>query len=227
MRLCESYQSVYDMSQVQVIDGEWVVHEREPNAIFRTLKIESIHEPSFALANSEYKCTHAKIFEKSSTLKDLDCDGFAVVTHEGKKYVVAVELKSSFDTKKVLQAYEQSVFSFLKNHMIFSLCQGYSVEDYDILIVIGCCLPNGDQKVWLKDQMMLIMNGVKSVHRDVYFAVKLFYEKSASCPMGSSHFLENLELPDSIKNRRMRIVLKCPSLSCEQELSLTFKDLLS
>lgn len=227
MNLHNAYRSVYDKSQVSTIDGVWVVHEQEPQATFHTLRIAGIRQPSFALDKSEYKNTHNKIFGKSSTLKDEDCDGFAVVTYNGKNYIVAVELKSAFDTNKILKAYEQAAFSFLKNHMTFSLCNGYDIGNFDVLIVIACCSPKEEQCTWMKSQMMLEMDKTHRTPNAVHLAVKLFYEGMISLSMGDVHFISNLDLPEQIKNCQARVVLKCPSSPLDQELSVEFRELVS
>lgn len=219
-KLCDSYRSLYDKVSLNVISSDWKIQEDDSKATFQELIISGLS--GYSIPKAVYKNTHEPIFKNSSALKDLDCDGFAFVSHEGTKYIVAVELKSNFDTAKILRASHQMCWSFLKNHMVMSICNGYDIDNYEIVFVIACHCPTSQAK----DRLLLETTSSKLCSKDIWYAVKLLAERCLEQTFGRTSLFNDKELSDVLKDKKVRIVLVTTDCCNDTQKTISFSDLL-
>lgn len=115
------------------------VVETAAGAQFRKLEIRSAGTDFHEIGNAFYKGIKNTTQDRSTHLKDLDCDGVSLfVDAEGRKHIVLVDLKSNFDIQKICGAYEQDIHTFLKLHALFSLYEGYSLHGMVIDLIVAC-----------------------------------------------------------------------------------------
>ena len=226
MELYNSVKTVFDSSQNLIIDREWTICESDDNASLKALKISGIQTGSYSIDKDLYSNRFEKIFDKSSKLNDIDCDGCAIVHHNQKKYMVLVELKSGFDASKIYKAYQQTLVTLLKNHMLFSLCGGYDIKKYDAIILIACLPPDKNTEVWLNYTHMLMQNASENVKRDCCFATKLYFEKKLHTKMRDITFLGHLSFADTLKDLNIHIALKTPSTINDTTLEISVESVL-
>ena len=226
MKLHKSIETIFDSSNCSLINNEWTVHEHEDGASFKTVRIRDVQANSYCVDKDLYRNRFAKIFENSTQLNDEDCDGCAIVHHNQKKHILLVELKSKFDSTKISKAYRQALTTLLKNHMLFSLCDGYDIKEYDISILIACLPPDEDTKTWLSHQYMLMRDSKTNVAQDCCFAVRLYFEKEISTQMRDVKFYTNCSFPNSINDLNIHITLQNPAIASDEELNLSIDSIL-
>ena len=214
------------MANSPLINNEWTIVEHEDGASFKTVRIRDIQANSYSIDNDLYRNKFKKVFENSTKLNDNDCDGCAIIHHNNQKHILLVELKSKFDTTKISKAYKQALTTLLKNHMLFSLCDGYDIQEFDISILIACLPPNENQKTWLSDQYMLMQNSETHNEQDCCFAVKLYFEKRISTQMRDITFFTNCKFANSINDLNINISLQNPSTEFDSELNLSINSIL-
>ena len=88
----------------------WEVVETAAGAQFRKLEIRSAGTDFHEIGNAFYKGIKNTTQDRSTHLKDLDCDGVS----------------------------EQDIHTFLKLHALFSLCEGYSLHGMVIDLIVAC-----------------------------------------------------------------------------------------
>lgn len=141
MEIAESFSSVFDKAPCVLIKSQCEIHEQNQGASFTNLKLVNDGEEIFLLDNKFYKNSHEKILDWSSNLSDLDSDGFLITEIKGRKSIVVSELKSALDSRDLLKAYKQIVFTYIKCYMLLSLCSTFQAEEFDIIGIIACNRP--------------------------------------------------------------------------------------
>lgn len=226
MKLHKSIVAIFDKSNNTLINNEWIINEHENGAIFKTVKIRDIQAGSYSIDSDLYRNRFEKVFENSTILNDKDCDGCAIIHHNQNKYILLVELKSGFDPTRISKAYEQALTTLLKNHMLFSLCDGYDIKEYDICIMIVCLPPNEAKKVWLKDQYLLMQNSGVHAQQDCCFAARLYMEQKIDTKLRDVTLFTNCPFNTSINDLNIHITLKNPPTTSDTELDLSINTIL-
>lgn len=226
MKLHNSIETIFDKSDNPFINNTWTIYEHEVGASFRTVTIRDIEPKSYSIDSDLYRNKFKKVFENSSKLNDNDCDGCAIIYHNEKKYILLVEMKSKFDTNKISKAYKQALTTLLKNHMLFSLCDGYDVTEYDINILIACLQPDNNQKDWLSHQYMQMQNSQTYVQQDCCFATRLYFEKKIDTKMKDITFFQMYPFAAPISDLNIHITMKNPSTVNDTALELSINAVL-
>ena len=165
MEIAESFNSVFDKAPCVLIKSQCEIHEHNQGASFTNLKLVNDGEEIFLLDNQFYKNSHEKIIDWSSNLSDLDSDGFLITEINGRKFIVVSELKSALDSRDLLKAYKQIVFTYIKCYMLLSLCSTFQAEDFDIIGIIACKPPKDKkQNDYLKDTYLQPVGGINLAH---------------------------------------------------------------
>ena len=141
MKEIDALQTIFDRMTAcfRCHHQSWEVVETAADAQFRKLEIRSAGTDFHEIGNAFYKGIKNTTQDRSTHLKDLDCDGVSLfVDAEGRKHIVLVDLKSNFDIQKICGAYEQDIHTFLKLHALFSLCEGYSLHGMVIDLIVAC-----------------------------------------------------------------------------------------
>lgn len=137
-RIIDAFSKLYSLpagNPVSQHQNNLSVNETEPGATFKQLNIDAPGSTFYTVDKEFYKDLYDA---KSPVLGNVNCDGVALVKHEGKPYILLVELKSNVDTDKISLAFKQEVRSFLKMTSSLSLCDGYDINDLVIRGVIAC-----------------------------------------------------------------------------------------
>lgn len=226
MKLHKSIVTIFDKSNNPLINNEWIIDEPSDTAKLKTVKIKDIQAGSYSIDSDLYRNKFGKAFENSTQLNDKDCDGCAVIHNNQDKYLLLVELKSKFASSKISEAYKQALTTLLKSHMLFSLCNGYDIKEYDVSILIVCLPPDEDQKVWLSHQYMMMQNSDTHTLHDCCFATRLYYEKDIYTKLRDISFFINYPLNSSIGDLNIHITLKNPPTTSDTELDLSINTIL-
>lgn len=75
---------------------------------------------------------------KSSLLKDLDCDGVIFYEDNGQQHILTIELKSGFSGEEIRSGYKQIYFSLLKLYSLLSICDDFDFSKYQITAYLAC-----------------------------------------------------------------------------------------
>lgn len=110
--------------------------------------------------------------------------------------------------------------------MLFSLCDGYDIKEYDICIMIVCLPPNEAKKVWLKDQYLLMQNSGAHAQQDCCFAARLYMEQKIDTKLRDVTFFTNCPFNTSINDLNIHITLKNPPTTSDTELDLSINTIL-
>lgn len=229
MEIAESFSSVFDKAPCFLIKSQCEIHEHNQGASFTNLKLVNEGEEMFLFDNRFYKNSHEKIIDWSSNLSDLDSDGFLITEINGRKSIVVSELKSALDSRDLLKAYKQIVFTYVKLYMILSLCSTFQAKDFDIIGIIACKPPKDKkQNDYLKDTYLQLMNSsLCSAQPDVRLMVRLFMEKHIKTKFGNISFLRAMNLHNDLSCSSFRLYLLMPDSYEKSELKVNLVDLLS
>lgn len=226
MEVIDSFNSIFDLTQITSVDNIWEVNESHNCASFRKLNIHNIGEVFNFFDSRCYKGTKCISEMISSSIKDKDCDGVAFTTFNGSAYIILSELKSALDSGDILKAYTQTVFTLIKLHMILSLCKGYDIESMNILSIIACQPPkDAKQLTYLKDQMLLMEEGGK-LGSDVKLLLNLFFKKKIDTLIKDVSFIKDLPLNEQLANKNIRFCLKTADEYGNESVDVELKDLL-
>lgn len=197
----------------------WNISESNTNASFRSLDI-TFQGALLALDKASYQGIYGAVNTKISTkIEDRDCDGFAVYgvgageDERVQKAIVAVEMKSSFDSYDLMKAYKQLVYTYLKMHSLLSFCDGYHCLEYKIIGVIACHPPKDEGKYLASIHAR--KNSGENVLPDLRFMDTMYQANSAgSChmiPLSKVSFLQNLPLHPDLRNKTLHLYLHLTS----------------
>ncbi len=228
MEIAESFSSVFDKAPCVLIKSQCEIHEQNQGASFTNLKLVNDGEEIFLLDNKFYKNSHEKILDWSSNLSDLDSDGFLITEIKGRKSIVVSELKSALDSRDLLKAYKQIVFTYIKCYMLLSLCSTFQAEEFDIIGIIACKPPKDKkQNDYLKDTYLQLMNSsLCSIQPDVRLMVRLFMEKHIKTKLGNIPFLKTMNLHNDLSSSSFRLYLLMPDSYEKSEMQVNLVDLL-
>ena len=91
----------------------------------------------YNIKNDLYK-GFGSLLNRSSFLKDSDCDGICLYYETNIIHFIFVDLKSQFSESDINKAFEQDLYSLLKVYMLLSLCCDYKKETLRISFYAAC-----------------------------------------------------------------------------------------
>lgn len=223
MNVIDSLQKVYDKANFSKKANTWIVTETNTGASFNKLRINNDGEYFNVIENKFYKGWSQVTTQLSSFLKDKDCDGVSMTQLNKKKYLVLSELKSALDSKDILKAYEQIVFTYMKLHMAASLCEGFDSDDFEIIGIIACHPPKDKNQETILQQQYLFMEERKEP--DVRCLLKLYMEHKISNKFGAIHFTKGKPIHEKLKDKSITIYLQTSPTANDSEADIDLKSL--
>jgi hypothetical protein len=109
---------------------------------------------------------------KSPDIFHKDCDGIIVLDYNGQKYILIVELKSSFDTHKIFDARKQIISSYIKLNILLNIIPEYEKDNYIFKGVIASINPDDER---LNGMLKILADNPKN--KQVLFALNLYRDK--------------------------------------------------
>lgn len=145
---------------------------------------------------------------RTSIIKDSDCDGIQfVVDTGGNEQLVLTELKSTFDTGKICDAYNQIIHSFLKLHSLFSQCEDYSLNQLPVSFIVGCkCFKDKAQESSVYSKINTAMT-LKQNNFEAKLLGKLLNNKSISVKMSEFHDIKRAHFHQDLKAKQITMRL--------------------
>lgn len=170
MQIINSIQSIYDKksSSCYSCHCDWTITEDSQNATFNKLTIHKEGVDFTVIDNAFYKGLNAITHERSSFLCDSDCDGIALVEGKDHNQFIFVDLKSSFSESSIRKAFHQDFFSFLKIHVMLSLCEDYHLDKTQLFFYAACppCKTKSEEDS-IKDSLLMgkTINNVRFIDK--------------------------------------------------------------
>ncbi|NDV57208.1 hypothetical protein [Bacteroides sp. 519] len=84
-----------------------------------------------------------------------DCDGAIIFEYNEKFYFFLIELKSNFDTGKLLDARKQITSTYIKLNILLNMVDGYDKSKVEFRGLIASLEPTLDDKLWLSKMNLL------------------------------------------------------------------------
>ena len=140
--------------------------------------------------------------------------------------LVLSELKSSLDSCDILKAYRQIVFTYLKLHMMMSVCEGFDISNWEIIGIIACLPPkNEDQKTKLQLELLNMEEGNNEIKPDIKCFVQLFFKKKIESGLADTPFTKGKPLHEKLKDMKISICLKTANSTTDSETELNLNSL--
>ena len=142
--LVNNFNKAFPNCQMSYVSQSSSVIEQsnEDNGKFRELELININGYSFCDDFAGKLTSFANISGNDCLLKN--CDGIHIFEHNGEKYLMLSELKSSYNTESVFKAKEQLIGSSLNLMAVLHMLQGFDAKDYHIFGVIAAYKPSDE-----------------------------------------------------------------------------------
>lgn len=211
MRTADSFLQIFDKTNTSISakspDLVWCVVETAPDAGIKRLEVDMRNADYFAFDDSLCKNIPRVTSGISSSLKDSECDGIAIIEKDNRSLMIFCDLKPTFDTKKIRKGFSQDLFSFIKLHMLLSICNNYELDDFDIDFIVACkCFENIAKRA---DILSRVQNN-QIVDKD-YFINSLLYpliKNGEKCVrLGDFPQIAGLDINPGIKNKKVKLRL--------------------
>lgn len=205
-RIVESFGKIFSIPAGDAVTrscDSMTVIETETQSTFTQFTIESPGEYFYAINKDFYKDLYN---EKSPVLGNVNCDGIALVNHQGLPYFLLIELKSNLDTDKILEAFQQEIRSFLKLTSSLNICNGYDISDFQIRGVIACHpFKTEDAKTKCFHNLLWEKNLGK---KDARFKYRMVTEQQITARFANcAWFIPTDAFSDDIRNHEFKISL--------------------
>lgn len=144
---------------------------------------------------------------RSNHLLDSDCDGIAFVDHEAHEGLIFAELKSRFNVSRIVKAYKQMVFSFLKMHAMLCLCKDYFIDKISLQLIAACqCFENTDQEDSVYDRISKA-ELLSDLSFEGVLLRRLIEQRYVSIKLGEITDIWNLPLCDALTQKELILTL--------------------
>lgn len=146
--------------------------------------------------------------KRSGYLLDSDCDGVTFVSSPGQDGLIFSELKSTFSTQKLFEAFQQMTHSFLKMHSILSLCKDYAIDGVSLHFIAACqCFEDKNQEDGVYNQISKEEQlGGKTFAGK--FLRKLIEHKNVTVKFSKIMAIYNLPLSQALANKDITLSLQ-------------------
>lgn len=143
MRLIDNINALYDGDHKTnlpfITNHKGTVSVYEPgNADTKQVDICKNGIDFYLLNSTFYKGQADLTINKSTLLKDSDCDGVIFYEEDGQQYILNVELKSGFSGEEIRSGYKQIYFTLLKLYTLLSICEDFDFSKYRITAYLVC-----------------------------------------------------------------------------------------
>lgn len=192
-----------------IYENVWTITEKDNNATFKKLNIESPNTTFLVFQNS--LMTSFNLPEEIGVLLNeaRNCDGISVSESSESKCLLVVELKSSFNEKQSYKAYEQMVVGLLKFYEQTKSLESFSIYDYDIRFILG----SHKIKESKRDQLLFMIQNERDLNNGKLpnlFKYKilpsLILDGKKVSIFGKLPVIENISLDDDIKEQKITII---------------------
>ena len=220
-QIVESFGKIFSIPAGDAVtrsSDSMTIIETEAQSTFTQFNIESPGEFFYSINKDFYKDLYN---EKSPVLGNVNCDGIALINHQGQPYVLLIELKSSLDTDKISEAFQQEIRSFLKLASSLNICNGYDISDFQIRGVIACHpFKTEDAKTKCLHNLLWEKNLGK---KDARFKYRMVTEQQITAKFANcAWFIPSDAFSDDIRNHEFKISLvlgdKYEDASCSIKL---------
>lgn len=211
MRTADSFLQIFDKTNTSISakspDLVWCVVETAPDAGIKRLEVDMRSADFVAFDDSLCKNIPRVTSGISSSLKDSECDGIALIRKNDEDIMVFCDLKRSLDTKNIKKGFSQDLLSFIKLHMLLSLCNNYNLAEFKIDFIVTCkCFENEAKRA---DILLRVQNN-QIVDKD-YFINSLLYpliKNGEKCVrLGDFPQIAGLDINPCIKNKNVKLRL--------------------
>lgn len=207
--LIDSFKLIYNkvsnlcLDTVDLID----VNEWKPDATMNHLRIEEPGSMFTVYPADLLKDMPSITSERSSSIKDKDCDGIIFHKKEGIEDLILTELKSGFDTGKICDAFNQIIHSFLKLHIMFSVCKDYQVSQLSVKFIVVCKTYKDEAQEAGVLEKINNAQTLKSGTFEDKFLSRLLANKYVDVIMDEFHDVSINPFNDDIKNKHIQMRL--------------------
>lgn len=195
-------------SAIHTCKNKWIVTEKSHNATFNCLELVCRGGIFYEIENDFYHGIIHTTTDRSTHLKDFDCDGVSIIKIAGKKHYIFTELKSNFDTNKVKEAYLQDLHTLLKLHTMLSLCEEYDLQNCIIDLMVACKTFKDQAQ---EDGVMDVINQKTALNEDSFekdFLNDLLHGNGPKiCELGDLKSIKELPFHSDIKQAKVRMHL--------------------
>ena len=213
MQIIDSIKSVFDRKSncCHIVNSEWVLTESDAGATFLKMTFHYANAEFGTITNDFYKGVGNVTCDRSTYLKDKDCDGVSFICDGDVRKLFLVDMKSSFNENNIFDAYKQDFFTFLKMHMMLSLCAGYNLQDWEVNYYVACppCKSEAEAAS-IKDNIM--MNEQIGQDRFIDRCIKEYFYGGSDyiCNIFETPLCNGKQLHESIQNSTIHFHIFCP-----------------
>lgn len=185
-----NWNSLYKTHKASIVEGSAKVHEYDEGAHFTDLDI--IVGKAITFPSREFDS-----FSLFDAISNKNCDGAFLIEREENLFdLVLIELKSSFDTKRLFDAKEQIISSLPKINVLLSVLKDHPDltirKSYGIIVSLS---PTDEQLNWIKGKSML----PKSQWESCTCGLTLYLDrcmkvKTLELPMNQQYLPTNFEV---------------------------------
>ena len=215
MKLIDSLQSVFNKKacSCQCASDAWCIHESEGSAKFKTLTVRKKDAEFGIIDNAFYKHSIGAIAKNSSSfLKDKDCDGVSFIEEGETCQWFFVDLKSSLNDNEISEGFQQGFFSFMKMHMMSSLCDGYDVRSVNKIVFLVACQPckSLDEESDIKQALQMSEELGELRHIDKCLGAYFYGSKEYVCTLGDIPLVGGKKLHKDILSINVSFMIFTP-----------------
>lgn len=143
MGTIEAFNHNFDKKASKVHSGVWKVSEADAGTHFRYITFLKEGRDFFPINTHFIEAEKFVHFDTGSNLRDKNCDGACLwyeVSDSGNEteVLMMVDLKSKFSMSELRDAFMQTLYSYLRLHMVMSLCRGYDCGTQQLRFCVGC-----------------------------------------------------------------------------------------
>ena len=224
-RIAESFGKIFALPAGDAVTSSsdsMTVVETEAQSTFTQFIIESPGEIFYSVNKDFYKDLYN---EKSPVLGNVNCDGIALIIHQGQPYILLIELKSNLDADKISEGFQQEIRSFLKLVSSLNICNGYNISDFLIRGVIACHpFKTEDAETKCLHNLLWEKNLGK---KDARFKYRMVTERQISSSINKcAWFIPSEAFSDDIKNHEFKISLVFGEKYEDSSRSIKIEDIL-
>lgn len=224
MKLSDVFTTIFDKAadrgHAEECENRWYVEEYEQSATMNNLEIVS--EGHFLGFNHKL----VKVFDEkiSSKLENRNCDGIAFLNDtSNQEHLLFVELKSNFDTKKISEAFQQIIMSFIKIHMRLSICKNYNLDKIKVHFITACkCYKDEEQEINIKHRISQAQQLEKATF-ETKFLKPLLDNNNIKVRLSSFYDIQNLPFHDCICEKEVNMYLQMTQTHSDSSTSINIR----
>lgn len=211
MKIADSFLQIFDKTKHHISSSSpeilWTIKEVSCDASIKKLHVKIGGLDFYAFDERLTKGMGHITNTRSTILEDKECDGIAFVEDLDKCRLIFCDLKSKFDSKKINHGFNQDLMSFLKMHMLLSICDGYELKDFDIDFIVACKCFEDDNK---QDSFLHMLQSKQIADSDSFntnILTSLLTKGEKCVKIGDFPNMSNINIHPSIKDKKIKLRL--------------------